>query len=110
MLDADDIPKPRVINPQSQINEGTTLILECQTNGRFAKLTWEKEGKKVADELITDKKPFFENGEVVIESILTIDDVKLKDVGIYTCKSVSRFDSSKTANTTTIVNVKGRLF
>lgn len=99
-----------VVNPNGQIDEGSTLLIVCRTTGKFAKLTWEKEGKKVADELITNKKPFFESGEVINESILKIDDVKLEDVGIYMCKSVSRFDSTKMASTTAIVNVRGGFF
>ena len=62
---------------------------------------------KVADSLVTNKKPYFKEGTVIVESILTINDVKLENAGLYTCKSVSRFDQSKSAKAGSIINVRG---
>ena len=108
-LDSGQIPKPEVlVNPRNQVDEGTKLTIECRTEGTFAKLTWFKENQKMPESLITNKKPYFVKGTIIIESILTIDDVKLLDVGIYICKSVSRFDSSKSANATAIIKVRGK--
>ena len=46
--DSEDIPKPEILaKPDSQIKEGTKLEIECKTKGTFAKLSWEKEGRKV---------------------------------------------------------------
>ena len=63
--------------------------------------------KKIEDSLVTNKKPYFKDGTVIVESILTIKDVELKNSGLFTCKSVSRFDQSKSAEASSIINVQG---
>lgn len=102
-----DIPQPVISKLDNIVQEGTTLNIKCSTLGTFSKLSWIKEGAPVPAERVSDIKPEFRDGTVVVESVLKIEDVKLADVGTYTCKSVSRFDASKTAQASVSVNVKG---
>lgn len=103
-----DIPQPVISKLDNIVQEGTTLNIKCSTLGTFSKLSWIKEGAPVPAERVSDIKPEFRDGTVVVESVLKIEDVKLADVGTYTCKSVSRFDASKTAQASVSVNVKGK--
>ena len=81
--------------------------MKCSTNGTFAKLVWKKGDNVVDATKITNKEPYFKDGAIIVESLLTIEDVSLTDVGLYSCESVSRFDKSKKAAATTQINVDG---
>lgn len=81
--------------------------MKCSTNGTFAKLVWKKGDNVVDATKITNKEPYFKDGTIIVESLLTIEDVSLADVGLYSCESVSRFDGSKKAVATAQLNVDG---
>ena len=104
---SDNIPEPIISKSYNQVDEGSTLEIKCSTTAFFAKLSWLKNTNKLPDSNILNIKPYFKDGNRIIESVLVFNDVNISDQGTYTCLSSSRFDITKTASNGAKVNVNG---